>query len=50
MVKKKWLKVNALVPSERKKECLHSAGYRWTGTMPCTGVLKCYMCNHIKGE
>lgn len=37
------LKVNALVPSERTKECTqhHMA---WSGRMPCTGVLRCTMC------
>ncbi len=37
-------KINALNPAEREKECTHEAGFRWTGKMPCTGTLRCFMC------
>jgi hypothetical protein len=49
MDKKRWLKVNALVPSEREKECINHH-YYWTGSMPCTGVKRCYMCNKLEEE
>ena len=43
------LKVNSLIPSERLKPCtLHL--YAWTGSVPCTGVEKCLLCNHVKTD
>jgi hypothetical protein len=39
------LKKNALVPSERLKECTHEYGGAWTGTVPCTGTYECHMCS-----
>ena len=37
-------KIFALVPSERTKECDHLGAVSWTGRIPCTGWLRCYVC------
>src|ERR1700687_1884328 len=39
----KFVKKNALIPSERAKECLEH-WFSWTGKIPCTGQFKCTMC------
>ena len=36
-------KKNALVPSEREKDCPHNLG-AWSGEVPNTGTFKCKMC------
>jgi hypothetical protein len=38
------LKIYALVPSERLKECDHFSGFSYTGTIPCTGPRVCHLC------
>ena len=38
-----YLKINALVPSERDKPCCHKC-VRWNGRIPCTGRVLCSMC------
>ena len=38
-----YLKINALVPSERSKPCLHEY-FGWTGRIPSTGRVLCPMC------
>lgn len=38
------LMVNACDPSLRGERCYHTAGFAWTGSIPCTGVRKCHMC------
>ena len=37
-------KINALVPSEREKECDHKGFGAWSRKMPCTGKYRCVMC------
>lgn len=41
------LKRFALVPSEREKVCDHPSGFAYTGTIPCTGPLKCGLCGSV---
>ncbi len=43
-------KILALVPSVREQECDHSCGYHYTGEIPCTGRLACFMCGSTKPE
>jgi len=43
------LKVNALVPAVREQVCDHPA-FMYTGRVPCTGALRCYMCGATKEE
>lgn len=40
-------KVNALVPSERLKECI-THHWAYSGSVPCTGLIKCTLCNSVK--
>jgi hypothetical protein len=40
MAKKRF----ALNPRERDKECSHELGFRYNGTIPCTGPKVCLMC------
>lgn len=44
-----FLKTNALYPAERVKPCPHRHMV-WSGEMPCTGILRCMMCNHTQEE
>lgn len=37
-------KIYALFPSEREKDCTHQGTVSWTGRIPCTGRLRCWMC------
>ena len=38
-----YLKINALIPSERSKPCPHEY-FGWTGRIPSTGRVRCPMC------
>lgn len=40
-------KANALIPSERLKEC-EPHHWAYSGRMPCTGLIKCSMCGSTK--
>jgi hypothetical protein len=40
------LKRNMVFASENGKPCQHA--FRWTGQIPCTGVVACYLCGATK--
>ena len=42
-------KVNALLRSERDNECVNHH-FAYNGKMPCTGLLKCTMCNTVRAQ
>ena len=41
-------KINALISSDRDKDCTHEMGFRYMGSVPCTGPLVCIMCGATK--
>ena len=42
-------KIYALVSNEREKECVDHL-WRYSGTIPCTGLVKCTVCGTTKEE
>ncbi len=40
------LKRNMVFREENGKPCQHA--FRWTGQIPCTGIVRCYLCGATK--